>query len=361
MKTLWVGLCTLLLSIFPAFAKDNRVQQAVDSELHVFLADKRFSAVSVGLYLNGERHQFHYGALPSGSLPDSNTRYEIGSITKTYTGLLLAQAVVDGKLRLDDDIRGYLGKDSYPNLMKAEKPIAFRHLASHTSGLPKDLAYTDDDVKNGLLMARLNGYAREAFFRDLHRVTLVSVPGETYAYSNTGANLIAYILEGIYQAGYPSLLEKHIFARTGEKATEWSFDEEAARRVVIGRNERSEAMPLLRSQLPGAGGLTATTSAMLDYLAFNAAAEHPVLQQAQQLIAGNRAGNGRAFFWNTFNYETASPMLYHSGGTLGTSSWMALYPKQKMGVFIVTNTYTPDSQGKLNETSNRIVAALGRL
>ena len=82
-----------------------------------------------------------------------------------------------------------------------------------------------------------------------------------------------------------------------------------------------------------------------------------VVKQAMDRLAGD-VQYGRAYVWNTYNYEKKNKMLYHNGGTFGHSSWIALYPDQKIGIFIVTNIVTANSQSKLNELSNSIISKI---
>ena len=91
---------------------------------------------------------YHYGTMDKKTmqLPDNQTIYEIGSITKTFTGTLLAQALLDKKISLDDDIRKYL-PEKYPNLEYENQPILVKHLANHTSrleGFPTDIESKKD-------------------------------------------------------------------------------------------------------------------------------------------------------------------------------------------------------------------------
>jgi hypothetical protein len=64
---------------------------------------------------------------------------------------------------------------------------------------------------------------------------------------------------------------------------------------------------------------------------------------------------GKALYWNTYKYESANPVFYQSGGSIGTSSWLALYPEQDLGIFIVTNLVAGDTQGKLSDIANDII------
>ena len=84
------------------------------------------------------------------------------------------------------------------------------------------------------------------------------------------------------------------------------------------------------------------------------------VKQSLNLLTEKNNRLGRAYVWNTFQYNTANPMFYHSGGTFGFSSWIALYPKKNIGIFLVTNVSTSDAQEKLNQISNRIIDKINK-
>jgi len=114
----------------------DSIDRTIAKEVAKLMKLSGYTAVSGAIYIRGRATQFHYGKLSNGKKPTNNTIYEIGSITKTYTGLLLSQAVYDHKVNLDDDIRSYLD-NKYPNLILSNnRPITLRHLITHISGLP---------------------------------------------------------------------------------------------------------------------------------------------------------------------------------------------------------------------------------
>ena len=93
---------------------DNPLKTKIDSLVQKCVVeifnDKNIFGLSIGIYKNGKEFYYNYGSLEKDKhvLPTSATVYEIGSITKTFTGILLAQAFLDKKIKLDDDIRKYL-------------------------------------------------------------------------------------------------------------------------------------------------------------------------------------------------------------------------------------------------------------
>jgi len=92
----------------------DKVQMSMDKNADSLLLDSKINAVSIGVYKDGKKYTSHYGELDKGkgNTPSDNTIYEIASVSKTFTGVLVANAVLEGKLALEDDIRKYLKKIS---------------------------------------------------------------------------------------------------------------------------------------------------------------------------------------------------------------------------------------------------------
>lgn len=85
-----------------------------------------------------------------------------------------------------------------------------------------------------------------------------------------------------------------------------------------------------------------------------------VVKQSLSSLTEKTNRLGRAYVWNTFEFNTPNQMFYHSGGTFGFSSWIALYPKKNIGIFLVTNVSNSNAQEKLNQVSNRIIDKINK-
>ena len=309
--------------------EQNRINQILNEEGSAFIKEANFSALSGALYVEGKTFLFHFGKLNNGTEPNNKTLYEIGSITKTYTGLLLSQAIFDHKLNLDVNIEIYLG-GKYPNLkLDNNRPITLRNLITHTSGLPMNI---NCDKKGQTIEEQLfcfKTFSREDFFEQLKKVELIDKSGNNYHYSNAGVQLVGYILENTYQTSFETLLKKFIFFRSIEKSTFVTINDSIHDRIAIGKNSKGETMPLENGGYEYAGGLKSSTESMLKYIKMYLESNDPVIKQSMNLLAGNEK-YGRAYAWNTFEFDQPEKMLYHNGGTFGESSWIALYPDKRI-------------------------------
>jgi len=184
-----------------SIASNNLLENGIDSIINKsvlkFLSDTTRVGLSVGIYYNNNSSIYHYGSTQKGKqiLPTDKTIYEIGSISKTFAGTLLAQAVKDKKVKMDDDVRLYLD-GNYPNLEYQGHPIKLSHLVSHISGLPNFLPDNPSFFQNispdtlpFVLTSILNNYSKQNFFDDLHNVKIDTIPGYKFRYSNSSPQL----------------------------------------------------------------------------------------------------------------------------------------------------------------------------
>ncbi|WP_133406837.1 serine hydrolase domain-containing protein [Parashewanella tropica] len=324
------------------------------AEIIDFIDGNVGQVVSISVVDAKNTYQYHLGKLSNGDTPNNQTIYEIASITKTYTGLVVAKAILDGKVELDKDIRHYLKDNEYKNLELSNQYITLRHLMTHTSGLPADFAYSSEDKAKGVAVAfeKMSKYSRDDYFDDLRKVKLNSKPGESYQYSSVGTNLAGYILESVYQKPFALLVSEFITSKSGEKHTKFRGTNFKPGEIIVG-TRGGKQMPLSSAYSFAGGGLTTNIESVTNYIKHQLSSE-PEVAISHQLLDKSWTGNGMAFSWNTYNCDSDEQVLYHSGGSMGTSSWLAIYPKKKIGIFIVTNFAGRNTQPKLEAISDNI-------
>jgi len=345
--------------------QDN-FSKIISNECDSLLSNKQINSISVGVIKNGKIYKFHGGKLISGIKPNENTLYEIASITKTFTGTLLAKAIHDKKVGVDDDIRKYLPKN-FPNLEFDEKPITFRHLLTHTSGLPRmfpdepDLFNNPDWDKLPFKINKLqSGFSKSQFFDELHKVKLDTIPGFKFGYSNAGANLIGYCLESIYGTSYGDLLNQYIFEPLKMEDTKVDISKKDKEFMAIGLNPNSLEMPMrAEKRMKAEGGIISTLNDMIKYMKFQLEKENPIIQISHQELLNGRYGDfENGFFWQIFKNGDKPTKIFQNGGAYGTSCWMTIIPESEVGVFIITNVSGPEIHQKLSITADRIIEHL---
>ncbi|WP_051970169.1 serine hydrolase domain-containing protein [Kitasatospora azatica] len=191
----------------------------------------------------------------------ADTRFELGSVTKTFTALLLAEMVARGEVRYDDPIDAYLPADSIPGYPK-ERPITLLHLATHTSGLPR--------LPVGLLPSAMPYWFTRPcatfgvthVLRSLPRTPVRGTPGTQVRYSSLGCGLLGLALQNAAGSRYEDLLASRVCGPLGLVDTSCGAGGEAGSGYRRGRRVPSFRIPAL----PGAAALRSSADDMLRYL-----------------------------------------------------------------------------------------------
>jgi CubicO group peptidase (beta-lactamase class C family) len=357
LQAIALALTVMLSAASLTEAQSENQAEIVRQKVEAMMAQTGFGAVSVAIVERDDIATYHFGQLSDGAAPDDETLYDIGSLTKTHTGLLLALAVSDGLLTLDDPVALYMPELDPGVFSKNSEHATIRHLATHVSGMPQDLACDASDLPPDALLVCFLDHDQTDLMNRLQSMELLSVPGEQYRYSNAAVRLLGVILERVYETSYDELLAERVFPRTGQTQTYSALTPEQHTRWQVGRQSNGEPAPDASMYFNAAGGLKSTAPDMGRYMRYYLTSGEPLARDAVTLLVGEPDGLGRAFIWNTFNLDTVG-QLYHGGGTFGTSAWISIYPEAGLGIFMVTPSVTSTAQADLNGASNAIIAQL---
>lgn len=345
---------------------DNLQQNSLDSFIQQsvlnFMNQQSKVGISIGILNKGEKAFYNYGTtqLEKPELPTNRTLYEIGSITKTFMGTLLAQAVKDHKLKMNDDIRMYLS-GSYPNLEFKGTPIRLYQLVSHISGLPFFMPDSSTLFKNPnydslpFVISRIQqNYSKQQFLEDLHKVKLDTVPGFKFHYSNAGAQLLKYILEQVYSKPIDKILEVNIYRPLGMGNTNVVFAKNNTRLLAKGYNEKGMLMPYNPPMLDAAGGIYSNVTDMLYYLKFHLNELDEVVTLSHMVTTGKINDYAVGLNWQMKLNSNKKKMIWQSGGTFGFSSYCVIYPELNIGIVLLTNESDRTAQSELAEIADKI-------
>lgn len=330
-----------------ATAPAHDIPAAMRQTATTLMQSKLLHATSIAVVYRGEEFILHQGELETGKAnpPDNTTLYEIGSVSKTFAGLLLARAVLDGKAALDDPIQKYLPA-SYPNLQSEDGPVRLRHLITHTSNMPGMLPLHVNTVLNDFpahaTPAKLNAayanYAQAQFWQDLHTVRIKGPLGKDYAYSSAGTELIAHVLEKISGMPYEVLLKQFVAREAGMHETTLMVTAKESGRLAPGYHSDNPVVTTPMPQLPwgAAGNLKSTMPDMTKYLRLQLGANPAVVESHKPLVRF-QDDFSIGYFWNIGNTRQLGTHYVHHGGVPRAQSYAYLVPKYQLGVFIITN------------------------
>jgi CubicO group peptidase (beta-lactamase class C family) len=290
--------------------------------------EKRVPGIVVGMIADDpqERWVVGYGRLSATDerVPDGDTVFEIGSITKVFTGILLAQAVLNGEVKLDDPISMYLPEGVTAPEYEG-KSITLLDLATHTSGLPGNLCHI---ITFEQMYAFLSGYR------------LTREPGSSYEYSNYGMGLLGNILVlSADQADYEALLLERIFRPLGMDSTRVLLTAEMRSRLAAPHTASLAQTHLWDNPtLAGAGMIRSTANDLLTFLAANMGLTETELQPALQLAnTPQRPSVGKDTIGLGWQVAANPGSHWHNGQTNGSHSYLAWDPERKFGVVLLAN------------------------
>lgn len=340
----------------------TKLDSLVDQSVFKFMNNSSRVGLSIGIIKNGNHYIYNYGSTQKEKpeLPTGNTVYELASITKTFASTLLAKAVLEKKVNLTDDIRKYL-KEEYPNLQSNGTPVTLLNLANLTSGLPNWMPDKDffgkadpDDIPY-ILDSVHKKYSRQDFYRDLHNVKLQTIPGTVSRHCNTAAQLLGYIMEGVYNDSYENLLKIYFADPLKMKNTSLLKHGKTPIKMAKGYDGKGRIMPIINwEDLQVAASIVSTSSDMLKYMAFQLNEKDAVVKLSHEPTFGKIEDNAIALNWKlkkTNNIRSIS----HTGGSLGFSSYMIFYPDLNSGIVLLSNEVDQATQNELIALSDVIL------
>ena len=325
-----------------------------DSEIQKILTDRIDKyGQSVGIVVGiidpqGQRVVAH-GQLDQGdSRPlNGDTVFEIDSITKVFTGLLLTDLVARGEVALTDRVAKYLPSElKVPE--RGGRQITLLDLATHFSGLP-DLPLNAPLFEQ----APIGNYTAEQLYSMLSAYHLDSDPGAQYFYSNVGFGLLGHALARRAGVDFERLLETRITGPLGMSDTRITPTPQMMERFATGHSYyRLTPTPALDyGVLAGAGGLRSTANDLLRLLgACMGYTKTPLARAASAMIETRRPtgdlGVDVGLGWfiqapNRCGRSGCEPMglqfVVHAGGSFGYASYLAYDPKSRVGVVVLSN------------------------
>jgi CubicO group peptidase (beta-lactamase class C family) len=326
-------------------APDDHIQPKIETLVRPMLEAKKTVGMVVGVIRGDATHVYGFGrvATDSDRIPDGKTVYEIGSITKVFTALALADMVERGEVKLDDPVARYF-PEGVTIASRDGKEVTLKDLAMHTSSLPR---LPPAMISLGLLFPS-NPYAR---FRekDLYDFLAHWKPGREigskYEYSNLGAGLLGHVLARKAGMSYEQLIVARICDPLGMADTRITLTPEQRDRMASAYHEGGKpASTWDFDVLAGCGALRSTADDMLTFLDANLGRGPEKLRPALALCINERRETDHegiliALGWHIIrNPESKREVIWHNGGTGGYRAFIGFSEEEKTGVVLLSNS-----------------------
>jgi serine-type D-Ala-D-Ala carboxypeptidase/endopeptidase len=274
---------------------------------------------------------------------DGDTVFEIGSITKVFTALLLAEMVTSGEVSLDDPVAKYLpGNVKMPE--RNGKQISLLDLATYRSGLPRIPEGIREDADNPYA-----SYTAEQLYAFLSGHTLKFDPGSHYEYSNLGFALLGHVLALKADTAYEDLLLSRICAPLGLTDTRISLNASMRDRLAQGHFSNLQKVSNWDFLVfAGTGALRSTANDLVKFmnatcLAGPGAPLQPAIELSIKMRQPTSVQNVKAGLGWFFVSSKGGEIIYKEGMTGGYASFAGFSRSLRSGAVLLSNAANPVS------------------
>lgn len=347
----------VLLFMFATNSRAEIDQERIDELVAPYLENDVVTGLAVGVIHDGQKLSKGYGQFSPDDArrPDGSTVYEIGSMSKVFTGILLGDAVTRKAMTLDQPIQELLPDNV--QLKIKEQPILVRHLSTHTSGLPR----MPSNIKSSDPNNPYADYSTEKLHEYLDQYQPRLAPETEVLYSNLGAGFLGNLLARRAGVSYDELLKQRI--ATPLKMPNTSVTLTPTMKLRLAPPLLGDGTPSFNwdfDALVGAGGIRSTVDDMLRFL--EAQLEPPAGELGQAIDLAwkvHRRSKQPGEFTMGLGWHLAQDgqTRWHNGQTGGYHSMMLVSRDENVAVVVLSNTATGEVD-RLAEDLTRMQAGM---
>jgi len=333
LATMW----RLLVGCVPAEDFTNALQAILHQRVEV---ERHAVGMVVGLVDEEGTRIVSCGKMDNGTDQgvDGDTLFELGSITKTFTALLLQDMVERGEMRLEEPVAKYL-----PPAVKVPthngKPITLLHLATHTSGLP----FLPKNLHPKRMENPYADYTVDQLYAFLSSFQLTRDPGTQWEYSEVGMQLLGQAISLKAGTNYEALLVERICRPLGMESTRVRLTPELRGRLATGHNQIGCVVPGMDfHSLVGGSALHSSANDLLRYISANLGLSPCRLTPLMQRMQTSRFPLGGLSYvgltWILTHDLPGTDLVYHGGETFGHTAWIGFDKSRKRGVVVLASS-----------------------
>ncbi|MEE8584880.1 MAG: serine hydrolase domain-containing protein [Acidobacteriota bacterium] len=281
---------------------------------------------------------------------DAESIYRVGSISKSFTALVVVQAAERGLLGLDDAVERYFPEVRKLSGYPASRPITFRQLASHTAGLTREPRLIG--AATGPI-----GQWEEKILASIPATSFQTSPGEKYSYSNIGFGMLGLAVSRAVGKPFMELVRDQVFRPLQMQSSEFVLRPEMQRRLTVGYANRGERVntewPAREHSGRGYkvpnGGIYSTVGDLARFIgAMNGTSEVKILNaqsRAEMMrLQTPEGGSGYGLGFSVRQEENGLRLIGHGGSVAGYNAYLIFDPVSKLGVVLLRNY----NQGRTN-------------
>ncbi|MCB0492446.1 MAG: beta-lactamase family protein [Cyclobacteriaceae bacterium] len=350
MKQLLLGL--VLIGLISSCTKNEKpstsqLEHQVDSLVQPYLDSAKLAGMAVAVYRGNEKillKSYGYADLEWNVELPVNASFEIGSVTKQFTGASILLLAEEGKLSLDDEMTKYITYDT-----KGRK-VTIRQLLSHTSGIK---SYTDLPFFEHFSQQH---HERDTLLRILEKEGYDFEPGEMLHYNNSAFFMLGLIIEKVSGMAYEEFVKKNLFDKAGMGNSYYCSESKIIKNKAHGYDTGEDGLvnaAYLDQTWPYAAGSLCSTAE--DLIKWNQALHHGKIlsdESYKEFLTPVSLNDGAVTHYAkgiTITNIDGRRMIEHGGGINGFLSENCYYPDEDLNVVVLVNTTGPVSPSDIAE------------
>ncbi|MDH6143862.1 MULTISPECIES: serine hydrolase domain-containing protein [Kitasatospora] len=299
------------------------------------LAERQVPGLAAAVVQGPEQELLTAGWAAAGRLVGPGTTFALGSLTKTFTGLLLADMAERGEVRYHDSISVHL-----PGYAAPATTVTLLELATHTGGLPRVPPSLYRRAARHWLSNPYRRYRLQDLYHDAAR--LHSRRRGQVRYSTFGVGLLGQLLANAARTDYATLLTERVLRPLGMRDTLVAGPHELLPGAATGYHHGRAVEHWTFDALVGAGAIYTSGPDLLRFLQAQLRPESvPELTAALMASQQERArpehgANQVALVWNRRETDGRT-LLWHTGGTRGFTAYLGFSPDARAGALVLAN------------------------
>ncbi|NIM57934.1 MAG: serine hydrolase [Candidatus Aminicenantes bacterium] len=338
--------------------KQNPFQAAIsrfEAQLAQDVAEDGVGSISAGVVVGNDvvwAKGFGWADIEKQTPADEETIYRTGSISKSFTAVLMVQMVEKGYFKLDDPVEKYFPEiNNLADRPEGAKPITFRHLASHTSGLSREPNLKD--AASGPI-----SQWEDKILASIPKTSYLSPPEERYSYSNIGFGILGLAVSRAVGKPFMDLVQEHIFSPLAMTSSFFILTENHIPHLAMGYVKRGDGT--LNAEFPAKehagrgykvpnGGIYSTVGDLAKFVAAMTGSSSARIfsEETRNEILSRQTPEGGGGYGLGFTIRTDEEGFTsagHGGSVAGYNASMVFHPESKIGVVVFRNY----NRGKTN-------------
>ena len=337
--TIWVFL--FLISITSCRGQDINTESGfdqIDKIVTTAIEEKGIPSFAIGIVKDGDvvySKTFGLADVEASISAYNQTVYQLGSVTKTFVGLVLSNLIEKGKISLSDPLSEFFPDSlDFPKGPTGEG-ITVQHIATHSAGFPRYPANLERVDPEPIL-----GFSKEDLYKGIELVKTETGPGTDYHYSNFGYGVLGIAMENATKMSLNELMSTYIFDPLGMKHTVLQLNDKIRKKLATPYLEvdpYKKTQPWQMGSLSGAGNVFSTLDDMNALMLFLLEQNEVNKIQQQSYLPINDSWSYGLGCFVIASQKQKTKIIYHGGDVDGYASSLTLYPEYDLGFTILTN------------------------